>query len=366
MLALPTMFMACARASEAPTATPSVGPSTSATPATARPVQDEAVARVEALLVPPAIEALALPGANGSLSLDYLFYEPGRSRVWVPAGGTGSVAVFDIATRAFTRVDGFQTAEREAHGRKRMLGPSSGTLGDGFAYIGNRASSEVCAVDLESLKKGVCLKLPAPPDGVQYVPATREVWVTTPEIKSLLVLEVLPAGQLNAKATITVAGEPEGYAVDTAHGRFLTNLEDVGTTLSIDLKSHRILDTWNAHCSADGPRGIAVDEPSNVVLVACTDHVQAIDGRSGAALGRLDTGPGLDNIDYQSSTHLLYAASGKAARLTVARLGDQGVLTRTDQRDTTQGARNAVSDTSGVVYVADSQKARLLIVRVPQ
>ncbi|MEP7052325.1 MAG: hypothetical protein ABJB12_18305, partial [Pseudomonadota bacterium] len=73
------------------------------------------------------------------VSLDYLFYEAEKGRVWVPAGGTGSVAVFSGATRTFAQVQGFKTAEREAHGNKRVVGPSSGSVGSGVAYVGNRA-----------------------------------------------------------------------------------------------------------------------------------------------------------------------------------------------------------------------------------
>jgi hypothetical protein len=78
------------------------------------------------------VEPIPLPGASGPVSLDFLVYEPQASRVWVPAGGTGSVDVFEIAKHAFTRVEGFKTVERESHGNKRIVGPSSGAIGNGF------------------------------------------------------------------------------------------------------------------------------------------------------------------------------------------------------------------------------------------
>jgi hypothetical protein len=248
-----------------------------------------------------------------------------RSSLYRTAGGTGSVDVFDIAKHAFTRVEGFKTVEREAHGNRCLVGPSSGAIGDGFAYIGNRATQEVCAVDLQALKSGSCFKPPAAPDGVEYVPSMHQVWVTTPSIQSIVVLEALPKGHLIEKGAIKLEGEPECYALDEPRGRFLTNLEDKGTTLSVDLKTHAVKDIWSPGCSADGPRGVAVDSARELVLVACTDHVQALDAaHGGALLGRLDTGAGLDNIDYVPSTGLVYAAAGKAARLTVARVGEHG------------------------------------------
>jgi hypothetical protein len=308
--------------------------------------------------------AIPLPGAPVPVSLDFIFYESEKSRVWVPAGGSGSVDVFDIAKQGFTRVEGFATAEREAHGKKRLLGPSAGAVAGSFAYIGNRATQEVCAIELGSLKKGACLKLPTPIDCVEFVPQTQEVWVTAPSAESLIVLETLPRGVLKQKATIKLDGAPEGDALDEANGLFLTNLEDKGSTLAIDVKTHQVRSTWNAACSADGPRGVAVDSTRGMVLVACTDHVQLLDvAHGGALLGKLDTGAGLDNIDYSSKTGLLYAAACKAAKLTVARIDPQGQFEIVATGSTAEGARNAVADANGTVYVPDPQAAHLLVLR---
>ena len=350
------IVLSCVSACGAPAPPPIAPlPSTAANPETtaAKPLQLSA-------------EPIALPGATAPVSLDFIFYEPDASRVWVPAGGTGSVDVFDTAKHDFTRIEGFKTVEREAHGKKRVLGPSAGAVGDGFAYIGNRATQEICAVDLRSLKKGACLKLADPTDCVEYVPSTHEVWVTTPSTHSLVVLDAVQ-GKLKLKGTIKVDGEPEGYALDEPHGLFLTNLEDKGRTLRIDLKTHAVKDTWDNHCSADGPRGIAADSARGLVFVACTDRVQVLDAtHDGAVLSTLDTGGGLDNIDYVATQGLLYAAAGKAARLTVAKVEEQGLLSVLASGETAAGARNAVADKSGNIYVADPQGAHLLFVHAPE
>jgi hypothetical protein len=347
-------------------AQPPVASALATTPAPAAPTPAAGSEHAE-VAAPPALSALALeplalPGASAPVSLDFLFFEPQRARVWVPAGGTGSVAVFDIAAHSFSRVEGFKTVEREMHGKKRVLGPSSGTIGDGFAYVGNRATEEVCVIDLQTLKTRSCLKLASAPDGVEYSATTREVWVTTPKSQAIAVLDASKPGMLKQKSLIKLDGEPECYALDAARGLFLTNLEDKGSTLTIDLKTHAVKDVWNAGCSSDGPRGVAVDSARGLVLVACTDHVQVLDQKNkGALLGKLDTGAGVDNVDYVEGTKLLYAAAGKAARLTVARLEDDGQLTVTAVGDTAPGAKNAVADGNGNAYVADGQGARLLL-----
>ena len=302
-----------------------------------------------------------LPGATGPVAVDYLVCDRARSRVWVPVGDTGSADVFDEATAAFTVVGGFATEEREARGKKRWAGPSAATVGDGFVYIGNRATSEVCAIEDKTLKVTNCLKLPTSTDGVAYVASSREVWVTTPRDHSLTVLDASKGDSPKPKLVIRTDGDPEGYALDSARGVFYTNLEDKDRTLAIDVRTHAVKATWSASCGPNGPRGIAVDEARNFVMVACTDGVRVLDAaHDGTLLGVLDTGLGVDNIDYGSTEKLLVVAAGKAARLTVARLSDLGEPVILALGVTAEGARNAVMDANGNVYVVDPGTARLL------
>jgi DNA-binding beta-propeller fold protein YncE len=344
-----------------PTASPETSAGATGANGPARPVAQMAPAPTT-----PAPRQIPLTGASGPVTLDYIAYDRARARVWVPVGDTGSVDVFDVASAAFTRVDGFRTEERESRGKKRMMGPSAASVGDGFVYVGDRASSEVCPVDASTLKLGHCLELPAPTDGVAYVASVKEVWVTTPRNQALTVLDASKPDALKAKLVIPTPGAPEGFAVDEARGLFYTNLEDRNRTLAIELRTHKIKATWTTGCGADGPRGVAVDGARNFVFVACTDSVQILDGgHDGAPLGKLDTGAGVDNIDYVDSTKLLYAAAGNAARLTVARVDDKGRPSIVATMDTAEGARNAVGDDSGNVYVADPLRARLLIMAVP-
>ena len=101
--------------------------------------------------------AIALPGApaTGGVMLDYLAYDRGHRRVWVPAGNTGSVDVIDVD-------DGARDAHRRLRhagdgapaGSKRTVGPSSATVGDGVVYVGNRGDSTVCAIDAAVAAEG--------------------------------------------------------------------------------------------------------------------------------------------------------------------------------------------------------------------
>src|SRR5258708_3074035 len=155
---------------------------------------------VSALLIAPAAYSadaggysatmLALPGASDAgIFMDYLAYDPATGFVWVPAGNTGAVDVVDTATRKVTQIAGFPSGEMGSGNRKRVVGPSSATVGKGTVYIGDRVDSSVCAVNAKSLARGVCHKLDSMPDGLAFVSATNEVWVTAPRDKSIRILD---------------------------------------------------------------------------------------------------------------------------------------------------------------------------------
>jgi hypothetical protein len=308
-----------------------------------------------------AFNSVALPNTFAPASLDYIAYEPTAARVWVPVGNTGSVDVYDIASATFERVNGFKMAQRERHGKIRTIGPSAVAIGDGIAYIGDRATSEVCPVDTRTLKMGTCLKLRSPTDAVAWVSAVKEVWVTTPQDQSITVLDASMPNALKVKSTIKLVGAPEGYASDPTRGLFFTNLEDKNKTLVLDIHTHATKATWNLDC-ANGPRGIAADSERGFVFVACTDRVVVLDGSDdGAKVATLDTGAGVDNIDWVQSRRLLYAAAGKAGILTIARIDEVGQPTVVATGTSTEGARNGVADARGNAYVADAVNARLLV-----
>lgn len=311
-----------------------------------------------------AVRSLALPGAPpAGVFMDYLAYDRGHQRVWVPAGNTGSVDVVDVSNDHVTRVAGFRTAEMERRGTKRTVGPSAATVGDGMVYVGNRADSSVCAVDAESLRMGPCVTLDSVPDGLAYVAATKEVWVTTPRDKSITIIDAASAGTLTPKAKIRLDGQPEGFAVDDARRVFYTNLEDKNHTLSIDVSSRQVVKTWRPGCGEEGPRGLAMDHALDLLFVACTDRVMVLDAaHDGKLLSTLAVGDGLDNIDYVESRHELYAAAARAATLTIARLDSQGRLTTLAVVATAPGARNAVATDAGTAYVTDSPEGKLLVV----
>lgn len=305
-----------------------------------------------------------LPGATGAVSLDYLAVDRAAGRVWIPAGETGSIDVLDTASGKVTRVEGFATTEKGARGEARVLGPSSAAIGDGFVYVGNRGSSEVCAVDAARLVKGACVVLPTPPDGLQYVAATKEVWATTPRDRSITVLDASAPSTLVLATKVALDGSPEGYAVDDARGVFYTNLKDADKTVVLDAKAHRVSAIWEPHCGGDGPRGLALDAEKGLLFVACTNRVKVLDAtHGGAQLAEFPAGDGIDGIDYLDTSRQLYIAAGTTGALTVLHVDEKGALSVIATEATAPGARVVVAGKDGSAYVADGKQGRVIAFR---
>ena len=303
-----------------------------------------------------------LPAASGvtSILMDYIACDPSTGFVWIPAGNTGAVDVIDSATSQLKQVTGFPTAEVGPADRKRVVGPSSVSIGEGSVYIGNRGDSSIASFDAKTLAHGAYHRLDAMPDGVAYVAATREVWVTTPRDKSIRVLD---ASTLAEKEKITLDGGPEGFAVDNGRGRFYTNLEDKDRTLAIDLKTRKVVATWNCNCGEEGPRGLRVDAGTGYLFVACTAKVEVLDAaHGGEVLSSVETGEGVDDIDYLPSQRLLYAGASKAGQLTVAQVDAKGKLSIVSTVKVPAGSRNPAATPKGAVYLAHSAGAEVVIV----
>lgn len=295
---------------------------------------------------------LLVPGV-GPYSFGHVACERERRRVWVPAGSTGRVEVLDIATGTFTPISGFGRTTH--HG-----GPSAAALGDGFAFVLNGGTGEVCPVSITTLKRGKCLGIGWLEEGA-FVASAHELWITQ-RAPQLIILDAVRPEALAVKALVALPSTPRGVVVDQAHGIFFTNLEN-GSTVATNVASRHLTASFRSTCETDGLRGLAFDAARNILFVACADHVEARDpAHDGAMLDRLETGAGVDGIDYLASKKLLYVAAGESGRLTVARVGDGGRFGVYATADTAPGAVNAVADREGNAYVADPLRARLLVV----
>src|SRR5213083_3298108 len=179
------------------------------------------------------LKPISLPGATGAVALDYFAYDRATGKVWVPASNTGSVDVIDENTDAVSQITGFPTGDIERRGRKITVGPTAASIGDDVVYVGDRGDATICIIDAKTLARGECVPLSADggvtPDGVVYVAATREVWITlrvkagdSAPAKRLEIFDASDPHRLKPKTKIPLENLAEGYAIDNQHGIFYT------------------------------------------------------------------------------------------------------------------------------------------------
>lgn len=302
------------------------------------------------------VHTLPLPStAPGGIGMDYIAYDPATGLVWVPAGNSGAVDVIDTRTNKVRQIADFPTREVQFRDVKRTIGPSSVTIGKGVVYIGNRADSRICTINERTLVPKTCAHIDSMPDGLAYVEPTNELWVTAPRDKSIRILD---GATLEQKAKLTFEGNPEGFAVDRGRNRFYTNMEDKDQTLAIDLTSRQTVATWSPSCGKEGPHGLRVDEKSGFLFVACSASAEVLDAaHDGKILSKIDTGDGVDDIDYSPSLHRLYIGAARTAELTIAGVDADGKLHLAATVKTRPGARNGAATRSGSVYLAHSMMA---------
>ena len=310
---------------------------------------------------------LTLPShGKGNITNDYITYDPKTNSVWVPAINIGSVFVVDATSEKVHEIRGFATKEIPLrNGRKGVEGPSGVYVGDGVVYIGDRADQSICAVDEKTLVRENCGHIDSTPDGVAYVAPTHEVWVTSPRDNSVRILD---SKTLQQKAKLTFPGRPEGYAVDAKRGRFYMNYEDKDLTTAIDLTSRKTVVEWHPNCGPDGPHGLQIDQNTGYLFVACSTQAKVLNaGGNGQVLSSIDTGDGVDDLNYSPATHMLYVGAASAGTLTVARVDEAGKLHLVATVPTHVGERNGVVTKNGTVYMAHARPGNFtgMVVVVP-
>jgi DNA-binding beta-propeller fold protein YncE len=298
--------------------------------------------------------------------LDHLAYDRARGKLWVPASNTGNVDVIDESTDAASQISGFNTDEVELEGHKVRLGPTAVSIGDGVAYIGNRGNSTLSIIDLQTLERGESLQMtPASPEtggsphGVVYVATSRELWVTTGPGKSIEVFDASEPRHLKWKLRIPLDGSTEGFAVDNQRGRFYTNIDDMGKTVAIAVRSHKVVSEWDVGSS--DLQGLALDTKRGFLFVACQDHVVSLDiGHDGKVTDSVTTGGGLDDIDFSAEQKVLYAAASVTATLTIAEVSDDGKFHVKALVPTAKEARGVIATKGKTAYLIDPAEGRIL------
>ena len=308
---------------------------------------------------PPSPAAIALPGAHGRVHLDDVRYLPALGKLVVPAGGTGHVDLVDPATlkvRALPDGSGGKTVGRRE-------GTSSVALAGHLLLLGDHTHQAAIVLDPRTGRILARTGLAGGSDYLRYAPSVHELWITEPRQGRIEVLAFHPGPRprLTHAAFIDVAGGPESLVFDPARGVAYTNTWTT-ETVTIDLKTHRVVARWNNGC--EKARGL--ERHGDRLFVACREgRVALFDLAHGhRRLGQVKVAPGVDIVAYDPARRHLYVPSAGPGTLTVVAVAKDGTMKAVRQVNTAPHAHCVTTD-GHRAFVCDPLAGRILVVDDP-
>jgi DNA-binding beta-propeller fold protein YncE len=306
------------------------------------------------------VTPVPLPNGTAGIGFDDLRYAPTLKKVLAPGGRSGNLDLVDPDTLEVTAIGGFSTSTAFTVG-SHTSGTTSADEGAATLFAIDHETQSVRVVDPATRAIVATTMLAGAPDYVRWAESSGEIWVTEPGT-GLEVLTVRSGAAPVHAATIPVTTGPEAIAVDNTRHRVYTN-SFVGQTYAIDIARRTIVETWTNGCSVS--LGIALDEVRGFLFVACSaGSVAVLDAaHSGAKLGEIAQGSGLDIISYSPSLHHLYIPGGTSADLAIVAISASGAPKLLGTVATAHGSQEVTADDRGNAWVADQAGGRLLKVR---
>jgi len=303
-----------------------------------------------------------LPGGDPGVGFDDLRFSPTLDGLLVPAGRSGRLDLVDPKTGEVRAVAGFSS--QSTYGGGHDQGVTSADSAHGLVYATDRTSRQLAVVDPEAREIVDRVSLGAHPDYVRFVASTNELWVTEPDAEQLEIFALDESGRHPGHAdVIAVPGGPESLVIDASRPRAYTHLW-AGKTVGIDLHDRKIVTRWENGCRSS--RGIALDAGRGYLMIACAEgEAFVLDTTDGKILSHIDTGGGIDVVDYDPGLRHLYVASSTTSKLYVAQLSEGGHLTKLGALTVQDAGHCVVSDRRGNAYVCSPSAGRLLFLRDP-
>jgi YVTN family beta-propeller protein len=185
-----------------------------------------------------------------------------------------------------------------------------------------------------------------------YEPGRQEFYTFNGRGKSATVIDAKTAAVV---ATIPLGGKPEFPQADPQAGRVYDNLEDKSEVVTIDTKSHQVLDRWPI-APGEEASGMAFDAKNHRLFLGCDNKLMVMmDSETGKVLASVPIGSGVDANAFDPGTKLAFASCGEGTT-TIAREDAPDKLTVVQTLTTERGARTMTLDpATHKIYLASAK-----------
>jgi DNA-binding beta-propeller fold protein YncE len=241
----------------------------------------------------------------GDTGWDYITADSDARRLYVPHGT--EVVVMGLDSE---KVVGEITGLQGVHGV--ALAPEFG-----HGFISATDPGSVTMFDLKTLAILNKERVGDDPNGIIYDPRTKRVFSADRGSKRLTAIDAKTGKALGSVEAL--GGRTEHLASDAA-GHVFLNMQDVGKLHKIDAKAMKLLETWQIAPPCGQPSSMDMDTAHNRVFIGCRGGgpsqppaptiLAVVDGASGKVVTTQPIGAGVDALEFDPKTALIYVSTG--------------------------------------------------------
>lgn len=291
------------------------------------------------------IKRIAIPGDTG---WDYITADSAGRRLYVPHGV--EVVVLDLDSGSIVgKIGGLE----DAHGV--ALAPE---FDRGFISASDPGS--VTIFDLKTLAMIGKVKVGDDPNGIIYDAKLKRIFTADRGSKRLSAIDAKTgtvAGSINFPT-----GRTEHLASDGA-GHVFLNMQDIGKLHKLDVQSFKIMETWDLLPTCAQPSSMDIDVAHNRIFIGCRGGgatqpaapslLAVVDGSNGKIVDTEPIGPGVDALEFDPASRLIYVSTGGGeGALSIFHQDGPDKYSLVQYVKTLQGARTMALDRkTGNVYL---------------
>ena len=248
------------------------------------------------------IQRIPIPGDTG---WDYITADTDSRRLYVPHGT--EIVVLNLDSGAIV---GKITDQRGVHGV--ALAPEFG-----HGFISATDPGSVTMFDLKTLAVLDKQRVGDDPNGIIYDTKTKRVFSADRGSKRLTAIDA-KTGKI-AGTIENLGGRTEHLAADAA-GHVFLNMQDVGKLHKLDVQGFKVMETWTLTPTCAQPSSMDMDIAHKRVFIGCRGGGQAqppapsllavVDATNGKIVATQPIGPGVDALEFDPKTGLIYVSTG--------------------------------------------------------
>jgi len=190
------------------------------------------------------------------------------------------------------------------------------------------------------------------PNGIIYDPKTQRVFSADRGSKRVTAIDA-KTGKI--VGTIEdLGGRTEHLAADGA-GHVFLNMQDVGKLHKLDVRGFKVMETWALTPVCTQPSSMDMDAAHNRIFIGCRGGGQAqppaasllavVDSTNGKIVAAQPIGPGVDALEFDPKTGLIYVSTGGGeGALSIFHEDSQDKYTLVENVKTLPGARTMALD----------------------